>query len=531
MTELEYWLEQITKGRISRREFMGRAVALGAGAALATTMLSSAGIAATPKRGGLARFGLPQGATTDSFDPGTWPDMGTQVPLWGSGANSLTEVDAAGNVIGDLAESFEASGDATTWVFKLHKGLTFHNGKTVTANDVVASFRHHMGEDSKSAVKSVLASIADIKADGPETVVFTLTGGSADFPYLTSDYHIPILQAKDDGSVDWQAGIWTGAFILEKFEPGVRTKMKRNPNYHKEGRPYFDEVEFVNITDVAARTNALTTGEVHYIGRPDLKTLHLLQRVPNVAISEVTGYAHYVLPMNVTMAPFDDVNVRLALKYGINREEVVEKIFLGHATPGNDNPIAPSIKYAIDPEPKHSYDPDKAKFHLKEAGLTSLQVDLSAADAAFGGAVDTAVLFKEHAAKGGIDINVVREPADGYWDNVWLKKAWCASYWSGRPTIDWMFSTAYAGGAAWNETFWANPRFDELLPIARAETDEKKRGEIYGEMQQLVHDDGGQIVLVFNNLLGAYSNKLAHGEIAPNWEFDGLRIAERWWFA
>jgi peptide/nickel transport system substrate-binding protein len=485
MTELEYWLEQITKGRISRREFMGRAVALGAGAALATTMLSSAGIAATPKRGGLARFGLPQGATTDSFDPGTWPDMGTQVPLWGSGANSLTEVDAAGNVIGDLAESFEASGDATTWVFKLHKGLTFHNGKTVTADDVVASFRHHMGEDSKSAVKSVLASIADIKADGPETVVFTLTGGSADFPYLTSDYHIPILQAKDDGSVDWQAGIWTGAFILEKFEPGVRTKMKRNPNYHKEGRPYFDEV--------------------------------LLQRVPNVAISEVTGYAHYVLPMNVTMAPFDDVNVRLALKYGINREEVVEKIFLGHATPGNDNPIAPSIKYAIDPEPKHSYDPDKAKFHLKEAGLTSLQVDLSAADAAFGGAVDTAVLF--------------REPADGYWDNVWLKKAWCASYWSGRPTIDWMFSTAYAGGAAWNETFWANPRFDELLPIARAETDEKKRGEIYGEMQQLVHDDGGQIVLVFNNLLGAYSTKLAHGEIAPNWEFDGLRIAERWWFA
>jgi hypothetical protein len=192
-----------------------------------------------------------------------------------------------------------------------------------------------------------------------------------------------------------------------------------------------------------------------------------LQRVPNVAISEVTGYAHYVLPMNVTMAPFDNVHVRLAIKHGIDRQEVVDKIFLGHATPGNDNPIAPSIKYSIDPEPKHSYDPDKAKFHLKEAGLSSLQVDLSAADAAFGGAVDTAVLFKEHASKGGIDINVVREPADGYWDNVWLKKAWCASYWSGRPTIDWMFSTAYKGGAAWNETFWANPRFDELLPIAR----------------------------------------------------------------
>jgi len=531
MTELEYLLEQAKKGRLTRRAFMGRAAALGVGTALATTMLSGAGVAATPKKGGTAKIGLAQGATTDSFDPGTWPDTGTQVPLWGSGANSLTEVDAKGNVVGDLAESFEASDDAKTWAFKLRKDLTFHNGKTVTAKDVVASYRHHMGKDSKSAVKSVLASISDVKADGAETVVFSLTGGSADFPFLTSDYHIPIMQAKDDGSADWQSGVWTGPFVLEKFEPGVRTTMKRNPNYHKDGRPYFDAVEFINITDVAARTNALTTGEVHYIARPDLKTLHLLQRVKEVEINEVTGYGHYVLPMNTTMAPFDDVNVRLALKYAVNREEIAKKIFLGHASAGNDNPIAPSIKFSIDPQPTHSYDPEKAKFHLKKSGLSSLKVDLSAADAAFGGALDTAVLFKEHAAKAGIDINVVREPADGYWDNVWLKKGWCASYWSGRPTVDWMFSTAYAAGAAWNETFWDNKRFNELLVAARAEADDKKRGGMYAEMQQLVHGDGGEIVLVFNNILCAYSKKLAHGEVAPNWELDGLRIAERWWFA
>jgi len=359
---------------------------------------------------------------------------------------------------------------------------------------VLASFRHHMGADSKSAVKSVLSSIADIKADDKRTVIFTLTGGSADFPYLTSDYHIPIMQAKADGTADWESGIWTGPFVLEKFEPGVRTNMKRFPNYHKEGKPYFDAVEFLNITDVAARTNALTTGEVHYIGRPDLKTLHLLERNKNLEIDEVTSFAHYVLPMNVTVPPFDDVNVRMALKYALDRDEVAKKIFLGHATVANDNPIAPSIKFAIDPQPKHSYDVDKAKYYLKQAGLSSLKVDLSAADAAFGGAVDTAVLFKEHAAKAGIDINVVREPNDGYWDNVWLKKGWCASYWSGRPTIDWMFSTAYASGAAWNETHWSNAHFDELLEAARAETDQKKRADMYAEMQQLVHDDGGEIV-------------------------------------
>ena len=97
------------------------------------------------------------------------------------------------------------------------------------------------------------------------------------------------------------------------------------------------------------------------------------------------------------------------------------------------------------------------------------------ADAAFNGAVDAAVLFQEHAKAAGIDINVIREPNDGYWDNVWLKKPWCASYWSGRPTVDWMMTTAYAAGAAWNETYWNNPRFNELLVAARGELDETKR--------------------------------------------------------
>jgi len=533
MTELEYWTEQIKKGRVSRREFMGRAAALGITATAAATLLGRAGIAAEPKKGGFARIGLAHGATTDSLDPGTYPDTFTQTAFWGSMSNSLTEVDEKGNIVGDLAESMEPSDDAKTWVFKLRKGLAFHNGKTVTSSDVVASFRHHMGADSKSAAKSLLEAVADIKADGPGTVIFTLSGASADFPYIASDYHIPIMPAVDGGGADWQSAIRTGPFALEKFEPGITAKLKRNPNYHKTGKPYFDEVEFLAITDIAARTNALATGEVHYIGRADLKTLHLLERNASIEIDEVTGYGHYVLPMNVTVPPFDNVDVRLALKYAIDREDIAKKVFLGHATPGNDNPIPPppSIKYAIDPQPRFVYDPEKAKFHLQKAGLSSLTADLSVADAAFTGAVDAAVLYKEHAATAGIDINVVREPNDGYWDNVWLKKGWCASYWSGRPTCDWMFATAYAADAAWNETHWKNPRFNELLVAARGETDEPKRGQMYAELQQLVHDDGGVIVLVFNNFVSAHSKTLAHGDVAPNWEGDGLKIAERWWFA
>jgi peptide/nickel transport system substrate-binding protein len=531
MTELEYWTQQVKKGRISRREFIGRVAALGISTTMATTLLSQAGVAATPKKGGSAKFGLAHGATSDTGDPAAYPDTATQVPFWGAMSSGLTEVDAKGKIQPDVCESIASEEGAQTWIFKLKKGVTFHNGKDLTPEDVIASYRHHMGADSKSAVKSVLGAIKEMKADGKQNVIFKLNGGNVDFPYLTSDYHIPIMPANSDGTADWKSNVRTGPFTFVSWEPGVRAKLKRNPNYYEEGKPYFDEVEFLSIADVTARINALNTGEVHWISRPDLKTLNLLQRNPNIEVTEVTGYGHYVFPMFVNVPPFDNVDVRTALKYAINREEIAKKVFLGHAVPGNDNPIAASVPFAIDPQPKHVYDPEKAKSYLKKAGLSTLKVDLSVADAAFNGAVDAAVLFQESAKAAGIEINVVREPNDGYFDNVWLKKPFIADYWSGRPTCDWMLTVVYAKGASWNETKWDNPRFNEVLVAARSEADEKKRAAMYAELQQLVHDDCGQIVIVFNNYVEAASKKLAHGDIANNWECDGLKIAKRWWFA
>ena len=107
--------------------------------------------------------------------------------------------------------------------------------------------------------------------------------------------------------------------------------------------------------------------------------------------------------------------------------------------------------------------------------------------AAFAGAVDTAVLFQEQASKAGININVDRVSEDGYWNDIWLVRPWCMCFWSGRPTEDLMFSSAYEAGADWNDTRWANPRFNDLLVAARKELDENKRREMYYEMQQLCH--------------------------------------------
>ena len=183
-------------------------------------------------------------------------------------------------------------------------------------------------------------------------MVFELSGGNADFPYTVSDYHMPIMPKKDDGSVDWESGIRTGAYKLEKFEPGVQATFTKNENYYKPGKGWFDRVEFLSIKDVAARTNALLSGEIHYMDRCDLKTLDQLKANPDLTVSEITGYGHYIYVMNVTQKPFDDVNVRLAIKHSMNRDDVLEKVFLGHGTVGNDNPIAPTVKFAVDPQPQ-----------------------------------------------------------------------------------------------------------------------------------------------------------------------------------
>lgn len=520
--------ELAAKGRMGRRDFIQFGLALGLSATAASTLFSKA-VRAEPKKGGTFRIALGSGATTDTLDPATYPDTFNGLFGWGSLRSSLTEVAADGSIVGDVAESFEPGDGAKTWAFKLRKGIEFHNGKSVDADDVVASINHHRSEESKSAAKSLLADVTDVKADGKDTVIFTLKAGNADFPYISSDYHMPIMPAKD-GKVEWQSGIGTGPYAMTTFEPGVKGAAKRFANYH--GETWFDEIEVLSVLDVAARTNALVSGEVHCIDRVDLKTSNLLAQTPDLTLAEVAGFAHYVAPMNTTVAPFDNRDVRLALKYAINREEIVKKVLYGHGSPGNDNPIAPGVPFSIDPKVKHTYDPDKAKFHLKQAGLSSLKVDLSAADAAFAGSVDAALLMKDAAAAAGIDINVVREPDDGYWDNVWMKKPWCMSYWSGRPTPDLMFTTAYAADAAWNDSFWKNDRFNELLVYARSETDQKKRADAYAEMQDIVAEDGGVVVLMFYNYVGAHSKSVAHPEvIAPNWDVDGMKITKRWWFA
>lgn len=531
MSELDYWAEKFRKGQISRREFLGRSAALVALAGPGSGLMSNMALAAEPKKGGFVRFGMSDASQNDTLDPGTWPASFAQGAFNGSLCNNLVEIAPDGTLVPDLAESYESSDGAKKWIFKLRKGVTFHDGKSLTVEDVRESFLFHMGENSSSGAKSILSQISSIDVDGPDTVVFNLSSGSADFPYLTADYHLSIMPAKPGGGLDWQRGVGTGSFLLGHFEPGVSIQMTRNPNYHKENKPYLDEFEFVAITDPTARANAFVTGEIDFMNDLEVTNIPLVDRSSDLEVLRVPSLRHFSFDMDTTTPPFDNPDVRMALKYAIDRDDIIRKVYLGEAKKGNDSPVAEAMLHYKDPTPQIEYNIEKAKEHLRKAGLQSVDVDLSVSDAAFPGAIDAAVLYKEHAAKAGININIVREADDGYWENVWLKKPFNGVDWYGRATCDWLFSTVYAADAAWNNTHWNNARFNELLVAARSETDETKRAAAYAEMQQIVHDDGGVILLAFINWTYGKSKKLAHGQVGGHYPLDNLRMTERWWMA
>ena len=413
MITLDQLKQKLAAGQISRRSFMEGALAIGATVAGAELMMGEA--LAAPQKGGTYKQALTGGATSDSLDPAKTLDSYMINVSFGQLRNNLTEIGPDNQLRPELAESWEASADASTWTFKLRKGVEFHNGKSLEAADVVASFNHHRGEDTKSAAKGIIAPIEDITADGKSTVVFKMKSGNADFPFIVSDYHLTICPAMSDGTMDWKSGVGTGGYILDNFDPGVRTTVKRNPNYWKAGRAHFDSIENLFIADVVARTNALRSGEVDSIPNLDLKTVHLLARDKSIQIFPTYGNKHTTFPLLTDIAPFDNNHVRLGLKFAIDREEMLQKILKGQGELGNDSPVGPANIYRATAEemPQRPYDPDKAKFHLKKAGMDSLSVQFHVADTAFEGAVDAAQLYAESAKKAGIDIEVVREPNDG----------------------------------------------------------------------------------------------------------------------
>ncbi|AVH45230.1 MULTISPECIES: ABC transporter substrate-binding protein [Rhizobium/Agrobacterium group] len=504
---------------LDRRLFLKASAAVAASALLLPAMAN----AATPKRGGHLVLGIDNASTSDRLDPAFYfEDYAYNVGL--QLFDTLTDLNDDGTLRAGLAESWEPANGGSEWIFRLRKGVQFHNGKELTPEDVIYSINHHRGDKSESAGKGYLLTVTDIVKSAPGEVTFKLSGPNADFPYLLGDVHFGITP---DGE-NFDKGIGTGAFILEDFQPGVRTLAKRNPSYWDPERGHVDSVETVAYNDKSARVAALLSKSVHLVNNVESRVAQRLSNRQGVTLHTEADSSIILFVGRADADPFKNHDVQLALKYAIDRGQIVNSILNDAGTVSNDNPIFPSNRYFTNDVPKHGYDPEKASYHWKKAGYGG-KIVLSAADGAtFSGALDAAQLYQQSAEKVGIPFEVNRVPADGYWNDVWLKHPFVASGWAARPTADAMLSLIYLSNAPWNESGWKNKAFDELVLAARGELDETRRKTLYHDAQVLIVEQNSSVIPAYAAKISASVSNLQGFKSIPGQV--GPRTAEKVWF-
>jgi peptide/nickel transport system substrate-binding protein len=479
--------------------------------------------ASTPKRGGRIRVAGVSSSTADTLDPAKGA-LSTDYVRLNMIYSGLTEFDSTLTAQPALAEEIHDSG-RVLWTLKLRKDVQFHDGKPLTPADVVYSLLRHQNPATASKMKTIADQFEEVKASGPNEVQIRLKGANADLPAILATAHFVIIR---DGTTDFRTAVGTGPYRCKEFTPGVRTVGTRNPNYWKSGKPYVEEIELVGIADAASRVNALLSGDVQLIDAVDPRAIRRIEASPGHAVQETKSGLYTDLIMRQDSGPTGHPDFVLAMKYLLDRELTRKALFRGYATLANDQPIPPGNRYSLADLPQRPYDPERARFLLKRAGLSGARLVVYASPAAEG-SVDMASLLQQSAADVGLNLAVNRVPSDGYWSNHWMKHPLGFGNTNPRPTADLLFSTFFKSDAPWNESGWRNEKFDQLLLAARGEGDEGQRKQIYGDMQVLVHESGGVGIPVFISLIDGYDRRLQGYGSIPIGGLMGYSFADHVW--
>lgn len=516
----------------TRRDVLQTLMAAGmvasAGGILVGAAHAQAQTQSKPVKGGRIRVASMSSSTADTLDPAKGAlstDYARHYMLY----SGLTQYDSALRPQLALAESISDTA-RTVWIIKLRSGVVFHDGKSLTAADVVYSLLRHKNAAVGSKMKAIAEQFQSVTASAPNEVRIQLVSPNADLPIILADSHFLIIK---DGTTDFRTAIGTGPYKLKEFNPGVRTVGVRNENYWKPGRPYLDEIELIGIPDESSRVNALLSGDVQLINAVNPRSTKRIRASTNYTVLETKSGLYTDLIMRQDKAPTSNPDFVLAMKYLLDRELIDRALFRGYATVANDQPIPPNNPYYLAGLPQRPYDPERARFHLKRANLNLSDVRLPVyATPAAEGSVDMGSLLQESAAKVGLKLAVNRVPADGYWSNHWMKHPLGFGNNNPRPTADLMFSLFFKSDATWNVSGWKNPQFDQLLMAARGEADEVKRKQMYGDMQVMVHEKCGVGIPVFISLIDGYDKRLKGVGSIPIGGLMGYSFADHvWWDA
>lgn len=508
----------------SRRNILSQA-GMGFLASASGLLLPEAAPAAqAPRVGGRIRVAGTTSSTADTLDPAKGANNGDYLRhemIY----SKLTELDGHLRAQPALAERI-VSNDQKIWYLQLRKGVTFHDGKTLDAADVVFTLLRHKNPSVGSKLAGIAGQFAEVKATGPLNVRITLTGRNADLPAMLAQSHFGILAA---GTRDFRTANGTGPYRLAQFRPGIRTLVRRNPNYWKNGRPYLEEVELIGIPDEVSRVNALLSGDVHMICAVNPRSVRRINASPGHGILESKSGLYTNLIAAQDRLPTSNPHFVAALKYLMDRPLINRALFRNYGMIANDHPIPPFHPYFRNDLPQIALDLDKAKWHINKGGLNGVRLPIYASAAAEG-SVDMASILQEYGSRVGLNFAVNRMPADGYWSTHWMKHPLGFGNCNPRPTADMLFSLFFKSDAQWNESRWQNARFDRLLVEARGERDESKRKTIYGEMQALVKHHCGIVIPAFISLLDGYDRRLKGLSPNPLGGFMGYTFAEHvWW--
>ncbi|WP_431324056.1 ABC transporter substrate-binding protein [Rhizobium sp. YTU87027] len=520
-------VENAIRRGASRRDLLKMMLAGGIAASAGGIVLgrASQAVAATPVTGGAFKAAGWSSSTADTLDPAK-ASLSTDYVRCCSLYSRLTFLDKSGAPQMELAESIESK-DAKTWTVKLRKGVTFHDGKPLTADDVVFSLKRHVDPAVGSKVAKIAAQMTGFKAVDKSTVEITLADPNADLPTILSLHHFMIVA---DGTTDFSKANGTGAFVLEAFEPGVRSIVTKNKNYWKSGMPYLDSFEFFAISDDNARVNALLSGDINLAASINPRAMKLVESQSGFELSKTTSGNYTNLNMRLDMAPGAKKDFVAGMKYLVNREQIVKSALRGLGEVGNDQPVSPANFYHdSDLKPK-AFDPDKAKFHFDKAGVLGQSIPVIASDAATS-SIDMAMIIQAAGADIGMKLDVQRVPSDGYWDNYWLKAPIHFGNINPRPTPDILFSLLYASNAPWNESQYKSEKFDKMLVEARGLLDQAKRKEIYNQMQVMIAEEAGTIIPAYISNVDAISSKVKGLEANPLGGMMGYALAEYIWLA
>ena len=468
---------------------------------------SAPAVASTATQGGkcVKYAGVESTGNKNSMDPAQQPSSQNSLNVNAS-YDRLTTVDDNWKVLPSLATSWKPSAGGKVWTFQLRKNVKFWTGRPFTSADVVYTFRRVIDPKtgSEGASQMTFLKPSGIQAVGKYAVKFVTAKPVAELPLLITNKNTFIVQNGASTATLRTKGAGTGPFIPVNFQPVQQVHtFNRNPNYWRKGFPKAPCLQLFVIQEANSMLAALRTGQVDFAQQVAYEVVPALKNNSQVKLMATGPSTSMVMPMWTDTAPFDKIAVRQALKKVVDRKQIVANALLGYGVIGDDNPVPPTSPDAW----RHAVPgPDVAGAIklLASAGYNEsnpLKVDMYAADM-IPGIVNMVQLYKQQAAKAGIQVNVITGPASEYWDNVWLKHPFQVSAWSARPA-GLALSIAYLRNAPYPETHWKVPAFDILIQKANTTVDPAARSALYKQAGKMLTQQGGAIIPAFQRVVAA----------------------------